>query len=32
VPGGLYGSATHYGEMAHASGRFASDGDAQTSL
>jgi hypothetical protein len=32
VPGGYYGAATHYGEMAHASGRFAANGDAQTSV
>lgn len=32
VPGGYYASASHYGEMAHASGRFAATGDAQASL
>ena len=32
VPGGTYASATHYGEQAYASGRFAADGDAQASL
>lgn len=31
VPGGIDASATHYGEMAYASGRFATAGDAQTS-
>lgn len=30
IPGGSYAAATHYGEMAHASGQFASQGDAQT--
>jgi hypothetical protein len=32
VPGGWYGEATLYGQMAYASGRFASAGDAQYSL
>jgi hypothetical protein len=32
VPGGYYASATHYGEMAYASGNFANPGDAQTSV
>lgn len=32
VPGGTYASASHYGEQAYASGRFAADGDAQASL
>jgi hypothetical protein len=31
VPGGLKASASHYGEMAYASGAFATAGDAQTS-
>jgi hypothetical protein len=31
VPGGYYAMADLYGQIAHASGRFASDGDAQTS-
>ncbi|MBN1139176.1 MAG: hypothetical protein JXM73_21540 [Anaerolineae bacterium] len=31
VPGGLEAAATHYGEIAHASGKFAASGDAQTS-
>ncbi len=31
IPGGLNGSSTHYGQVAHASGRFATNGDAQTS-
>jgi hypothetical protein len=32
VSGGRNGVAWHYGQVAHASGRFASDGDAQTSV
>jgi hypothetical protein len=32
IPGGQGADASHYGEMAYASGRFASAGDAQTSL
>lgn len=32
VPGGAYASATHYGELAYASGNFANPGDAQTSI
>ncbi len=32
VPGGLYAKASHYGEMAYASGRFSATGDAQTSV
>jgi hypothetical protein len=32
VPGGREAAAAHYGEMAYASGSFASTGDAQTSL
>ena len=32
VPGGERATATHYGEMAFASGRFSADGDAQTSV
>ncbi len=32
VPGGSDGNASHYGELAYASGRFAAAGDAQTSL
>lgn len=31
VPGGILGAATHYGEIAHASGFFAASGDAQAS-
>jgi hypothetical protein len=31
VPGGYRAAATHYGEMAYAAGRFAANGDAQTS-
>jgi len=31
IPGGRYAQANHYGELAYASGRFASTGDAQTS-
>lgn len=32
VPGGYWATATHYGEMAYASGRFTNSGDAQTSI
>ncbi|MBN1137012.1 MAG: hypothetical protein JXM73_10520 [Anaerolineae bacterium] len=32
VPGGVYAAATHFGEMAYASGGFAVAGDAQTSV
>jgi hypothetical protein len=32
VPGGTRAVASHYGEMAYASGRFATNGDAQSSL
>ncbi len=32
VPGGYQAAATHHGEMAYASGMFASNGDAQTSV
>jgi hypothetical protein len=32
IPGGANANASHYGEMAYASGPFASAGDAQTSL
>jgi hypothetical protein len=32
VPGGLQAKATHYGEMAYASGKFEDKGDAQTSV
>jgi len=32
VPGGSFASADHYGEIAHASGKFAAAGDAQTSV
>jgi len=32
VPGGRYANASHYGEMAYASGSFAATGDAQASL
>ncbi len=32
VPGGYFAGATHYGEIAYASGRFFAVGDAQTSL
>jgi len=32
VPGGFRAAATHYGEMAYASGYFAANGDAQTSV
>jgi hypothetical protein len=32
VPGGTQAAATHYGEMAYASGTFSTTGDAQTSL
>ncbi|HEY3137413.1 MAG TPA: hypothetical protein VGL29_15395 [Blastocatellia bacterium] len=32
VPGGLQANATHYGEMALASGSFSAQGDAQTSV
>ncbi|MCA9934366.1 MAG: hypothetical protein KC415_10605, partial [Anaerolineales bacterium] len=32
VPGGQGGTATHYGEMAYASGSFSAPGDAQTSV
>lgn len=32
VPGGYYASASHYGEMAYANGRFTANGDAQTSV
>jgi len=32
VPGGYHANATHYGEMAYASGYFAAAGDAQSSL
>ena len=32
VPGGRGAAATHYGEMAYASGAFAANGDAQTSV
>jgi hypothetical protein len=32
VPGGTRAVASHYGQMANASGRFANDGDAQTSV
>jgi hypothetical protein len=32
VPGGMFAAATHYGEMAYASGPFAVAGDAQTSI
>ena len=32
VPGGLQAAATHYGEMAYASGEFGTPGDAQASL
>lgn len=32
VPGGYQAAATHYGEMAYASGKFANNGDAQSSL
>ncbi|HIP87960.1 MAG TPA: hypothetical protein EYH27_05945 [Anaerolineales bacterium] len=32
IPGGLQASASHYGQMAYASGEFATPGDAQTSL
>ncbi len=32
VPGGYRALADHYGQMAYASGRFSSNGDAQTSL
>jgi len=32
VPGGYYGKAGLYGQVAHASGRFAAMGDAQTSV
>jgi hypothetical protein len=32
VPGGFYAAASHYGEMAYASGRFSNTGDAQTSV
>jgi hypothetical protein len=32
VPGGLKGAASHYGQMAFASGQFANVGDAQSSL
>jgi hypothetical protein len=32
VPGGQWGRATHYGEMAYASGAFVVGGDAQTSV
>ncbi len=31
IPGGWHARATHQGQLAHASGRFATDGDAQTS-
>lgn len=31
IPGGLNGYATQYGQLAHAAGRFAANGDAQTS-
>lgn len=32
VPGGMQAEATHYGQLAYASGRFADTGDAQTSV
>ena len=32
IPGGMYAHASHYGEMAYASGRFGANGDAQTSV
>jgi hypothetical protein len=32
VPGGSFAAADHFGEIAHASGRFAAAGDAQTSV
>jgi len=32
VPGGMHANASHYGQMAYASGRFANTGDAQASL
>ncbi|GIV76851.1 MAG: hypothetical protein KatS3mg050_1245 [Litorilinea sp.] len=32
IPGGVFANASHYGEMAYASGRFAANGDAQTSV
>jgi hypothetical protein len=32
VPGGLYAVADKYGQVAHASGRFAADGDAQGTI
>ena len=32
VPGGARAVASHYGELAHASGRFANDGDAQAAF
>jgi len=32
IPGGFNATATHYGEMAYASGSFTSQGDAQTSI
>lgn len=32
VPGGRFAYASHYGQFAYANGRFAADGDAQTSM
>jgi hypothetical protein len=32
VPGGFYAKASHYGQMAYASGQFKTPGDAQTSV